>query len=84
MYVPEFLMGVMSVIFAEMLSLIIYSIWIYWKTKQKKQQLSRTDKEKRNMEKPIINIERANEETIKGLIDAGVLYIGEDNKIHVR
>ena len=29
------------------------------------------------------NIPRAGEETIKNLIKAGVLYIGEDNQLHV-
>lgn len=29
------------------------------------------------------NIPRASEETIKSLINYGVLYIGEDNQLHV-
>ena len=32
----------------------------------------------------IIPIVRANEILIAGLLDAGILYIGEDNMIHVK
>lgn len=32
----------------------------------------------------IIRISRASEKTILSLMKAGILYIGEDNKIHVK
>lgn len=32
----------------------------------------------------IINISRASEETIKKLLEIGVLYIGDDDQLHVR
>lgn len=32
----------------------------------------------------LISIPRAKEELIKALIDAGILYIGSDNQIHVK
>ena len=32
---------------------------------------------------PIIKIERADEKTIEQLLKLGVIYIGEDNQIHV-
>lgn len=35
------------------------------------------------MERPMIEIRRANERTIKTLIDMGIIYIGEDNEKHV-
>lgn len=35
------------------------------------------------MERPMIEIKRANERTIKTLIDMGIIYIGEDNEKHV-
>ena len=35
------------------------------------------------MKNPIIEIQRASEQTVKALIDAGILYVGEDNQIHV-
>lgn len=35
------------------------------------------------LKKEIISIVRANEILIAGLLDAGILYIGEDNVIHV-
>lgn len=35
------------------------------------------------MNKQIIKIERASEETIKQLLEWGIIYIGEDNQIHV-
>lgn len=35
------------------------------------------------LKKEIIPIVRANEILIAGLLDAGILYIGEDNVIHV-
>ena len=35
------------------------------------------------LKKGIIPIVRANEILIAGLLDAGILYIGEDNMIHV-
>lgn len=35
------------------------------------------------MKKQIISIERANESTIMALIKLGILYIGNDNQIHV-
>lgn len=35
------------------------------------------------LKKEIIPIVRANEILIAGLLDAGILYIGEDNMIHV-
>jgi hypothetical protein len=34
------------------------------------------------LKKEIIPIVRANEILIAGLLDAGILYIGEDNMIH--
>lgn len=33
--------------------------------------------------KQIINIERADEKTIKKLIELGIIYIGEDDMLHV-
>lgn len=30
------------------------------------------------------DITRADESTIKALLDAGLIYIGEDNELHVR
>lgn len=35
------------------------------------------------MEKAIISIERASEETIQFLIDQGIVYIGSDDQLHV-
>lgn len=35
------------------------------------------------LKKEIIPIVRANEILIAGLLDAGILYIGDDNMIHV-
>ena len=35
------------------------------------------------MERPMIEIRRANERTIKTLIDMGIIYIGNDNQLHV-
>lgn len=35
------------------------------------------------MNKQIIAIDRASEQTIEALIAAEILYIGEDNKLHV-
>ena len=35
------------------------------------------------MERPMIEIRRANERTIKALIDMGIIRIGEDNQLHV-
>nr|DAZ60857.1 MAG TPA: hypothetical protein [Caudoviricetes sp.] len=35
------------------------------------------------LKKEIIPIVRANEILIAGLLDVGILYIGEDNMIHV-
>jgi hypothetical protein len=35
------------------------------------------------MKRQIINIERASEETINQLLKLGILYVGEDNQIHV-
>nr|DAE90855.1 MAG TPA: hypothetical protein [Caudoviricetes sp.]DAT90705.1 MAG TPA: hypothetical protein [Bacteriophage sp.] len=35
------------------------------------------------LKKEIIPIVRANEILITGLLDVGILYIGEDNMIHV-
>lgn len=35
------------------------------------------------MERPMIEIRRANERTIKTLIDMGIIRIGEDNQLHV-
>ena len=35
------------------------------------------------MERPMIEIKRASEKTIKTLIDMGIIYIGEDNEKHV-
>lgn len=32
----------------------------------------------------IIRIDRASEETVQRLIDMGILYIGEDNQLHVK
>ena len=32
---------------------------------------------------PIIKIERADEKTIEQLLEWGILFIGEDNQIHV-
>lgn len=34
------------------------------------------------LKKEIISIVRANEILISGLLDAGILYIGDDNMIH--
>lgn len=34
------------------------------------------------LKKEIISIVRANEILIAGLLDAGILYIGDDNMIH--
>lgn len=34
------------------------------------------------MERPMIEIKRASEKTIKTLIDMGIIYIGEDNEKH--
>lgn len=34
------------------------------------------------MKKEIIPIVRANEILIAGLLDAGILYVGEDNMLH--
>lgn len=36
------------------------------------------------MKNPIIKIQRASEETIKYLIEVGILYVGEDNQLHVK
>lgn len=36
------------------------------------------------LKRQIIPIVRANEILIAGLLDAGILYIGEDNMIHVK
>lgn len=36
-----------------------------------------------NFQRPIIEIPRASEKTIKTLIDMGIIYIGEDNEKHV-
>ena len=35
------------------------------------------------MERPMIEIKRASESTIKALIDKGIIYIGNDDKLHV-
>lgn len=35
------------------------------------------------MEKPIVTIDRANEMIVKNLIEMGIIYIGEDNQLHV-
>lgn len=35
------------------------------------------------MKKTIIEIKRADEKVIKKLIEIGVIYIGEDNQLHV-
>lgn len=35
------------------------------------------------MERPMIEIPRASEKTIKTLIDMGIIYIGNDNQLHV-
>ena len=35
------------------------------------------------MERPMIEIRRAKEETINKLIDMGIIYIGNDDKLHV-
>lgn len=35
------------------------------------------------MERPMIEIKRASEKTIKSLIEKGIIYIGNDNQLHV-
>ncbi len=35
------------------------------------------------MKNPIIEIQRASESTIKYLLEVGILYVGDDNQIHV-
>ena len=35
------------------------------------------------MERPMIEIKRASEKTIKALIEKGIIYIGNDNQLHV-
>ena len=35
------------------------------------------------MERPMIEIKRASEKTIKTLIEKGIIYIGNDNQLHV-
>ena len=35
------------------------------------------------MERPMIEVKRASEKTIKSLIDMGIIRIGEDNQLHV-
>lgn len=35
------------------------------------------------MKKPIIAIEKADKENIAALIASGILYVGNDNKLHV-
>lgn len=36
-----------------------------------------------NFQRPMIEIKRASEKTIKTLIDMGIIRIGEDNQLHV-
>ena len=35
------------------------------------------------MERPMIEVNRASEKTIKSLIEKGIIYIGNDNQLHV-
>ena len=36
------------------------------------------------MERPMIEVKRASEKTIKALIEKGIIYIGNDNQLHVK
>lgn len=73
MYIPEFWCGVISTILVEIFGTIVLTFLIC--RKQYEREVFKM--------KQIINIERADEATIKKLIEMGIIYIGDDDMLHV-